>query len=379
MISVMPGRRRAEEFAALVDDRAQRTPSRDAALLRLVRELRSVPGPAPRPEYVASLRDRLMAEADTALAAGTDGRLLLPARTGRDRRVAVVAGAVALVGATSSMAIAAQSALPGDALYPIKRALESAETSLQVDDTQRAEQVLSHAWGRLAEASALARMESAESRAALPQTLADFSAQADRGADLVLEQYADTGDETVVEELQDFVARSMDTLVSLEDSVPPSSEDALDDAARVLADIDARARAACPTCAGAVLEIPESLLLSFRPADAGTTLAPSRVLRSPSPREGRTTRGGGSTEPVAEQSAPDSDMELAPPRLEVDGDTKDDPAPEDDAPTRTRSPLEDLADTLTSDGSKDTDTSSSTELLDPLRKTVGSTGDLLEP
>lgn len=371
MTSVMPGRRRAEEFAALVEGRAQRTSTRDAGLLELVEDLRTVPGPTARPEFVASLRAQLMAEADVALAAGTDTRLLVPARTGRERRVAVAAGALALVGATTSVAVAAQDALPGEALYPVKRALESAETSLEVDSSERAAQVLSHAYGRLAEASALARMESAQSRAALPRTLDDFSVQADEGADLVLDEYADTGDQAIVEDLQGFVASSMDRLAALESVVPASAAEALNDAVRVLADIDARARAACPTCTGTVLEIPESLLLSFESAAVDASVAPSRIVLERSPDGSGTT---GTATPAPEQEDP---IKLVAPELDVeDHDDSDDTTkqtePESD------SPLRDLTDALVDGGTKESGTSLD-PLLDPLQDALESTDDLLEP
>lgn len=383
MTSVMPGRRRAEEFAALVDGRTLRTPSRDAALLALVEDLRTTSGPDPRPEYVASLRARLMAEADAALAAGTDTRLLLPTRTRRDRRVAVAAGAMALVGATSSVAIAAQDALPGDALYPVKRALESAETSLQADTTQRAEKMLSNAYGRLAEASALARMENAASLAALPETLDDFTVQADQGADLALAEYAETGDEAVVEGLQDFVANSMDALVALEDQVPVSARDSLDEAARVLADIDARARAACPTCGGSVLEIPESFLTSFGAAVPGAPVSPSRVVLAPNSSQDRTRQGGrGDTDgPFAPGS--DEQVDFAAPDLDVEGTEGGGDEPKDEPKGSTSSPLQDLADVLIRTdrkGSESTSTGSGLDpLLQPLEDTVGDAGDLLDP
>src|SRR5688572_13645360 len=117
MSSVIPGRRRADEFAALVDGRSATDPLRHSDLLRLVADLRELPTAVPRPEFVSSLRASLMAAADEALVP-IDTRLTLPVttRSRRDRRVALAAGAVALVGATSSMAVAAQSALPGDAL-----------------------------------------------------------------------------------------------------------------------------------------------------------------------------------------------------------------------------------------------------------------------
>src|ERR1700754_3262497 len=95
--------RRADEFAALVEGTSTSGLERHARLLDVVGQLQAETSPAPRPVFVADLRDRLMAEAETVLvpvaareSAATDARLTLPGRTGarsrrrtsRDRRIA---------------------------------------------------------------------------------------------------------------------------------------------------------------------------------------------------------------------------------------------------------------------------------------------------
>ena len=86
---------------------------------------------APRPEFATELRQRLMSEAATSLQ--KDNILALPVRkkSSRDRRIALVASSLVLVGGTAGMAAAAQNALPGEALYPIKRGLEKVQTELR--------------------------------------------------------------------------------------------------------------------------------------------------------------------------------------------------------------------------------------------------------
>jgi hypothetical protein len=260
MSSVIPGRRRAEEFAALVDGRSAADPLRHGDLLRLVADLRELPTAAPRPEFVTSLRASLMAAADEALVS-LDTRLTLPVttRSRRDRRVALAAGAVALVGATSSMAVAAQSALPGDALYPIKRVLESAETSLAPDDSARAEKVIDNATGRLDEVEALSLRDSAESQAALPNTLDDFVTQANQAGGLLLEEYADSGDATNITDLRAFISDSLDRLANLDARFPAALRDDLAKAVDALLSLDMRALAACPSC-GSLLDLPLQLV-----------------------------------------------------------------------------------------------------------------------
>src|SRR5687767_12090177 len=139
MSPVFATRRRAEEFEAVVEGRS--TPSSRGApddryddLLALVGAMRGVPEPQARPEFVAELRTRLLAEAATmpaGQAAEVDRlRLRKPdpgrVRNPRERRLAIAMGGFALVGATATMSVAAQSALPGDLLYPLKRGIESA-------------------------------------------------------------------------------------------------------------------------------------------------------------------------------------------------------------------------------------------------------------
>jgi hypothetical protein len=266
MSSVIPGRRRAEEFAALVDGRSPGTSTGDpllhADLLRLVADLRELPTAAPRPEFVTSLRASLMAAADEALVS-LDARLTLPVttRSRRDRRVAITAGAIALVGATSSMAVAAQSALPGDALYPIKRVLESAETSLAADDSARADKVIDNATGRLDEMEALSLRNSAESQAALPNTLNDFVTQANQAGGLLLDEYADSGDARHITDLRAFISASLDRLAGLDAVLPAAMRDEVARAVEALLTLDMRALALCPSC-GSLLDLPFPLLPS---------------------------------------------------------------------------------------------------------------------
>lgn len=284
MISVSPARRRAEEFAALVDGRSGDGDARFSDLLPLVGVLQSVPQPQARPEFVADLRAQLMVAADEALVA-VDGRLALPARPSRHhRRVAVAASAFALVGITSSVAVAAQNALPGDALYPIKRVIESAETSLQPDDAARAEQILDNASGRLAEAEALALRDSAESQAAMPDTLDDFVTQANQAADILIQAYDESGEVEHILELRDFTADSLHLLAALKPTLPTALLDELAATVNELLAIDARALEACPDCGG-LLELPIALVSGGQVPvlPLGPTVGPRSTLEAAPP------------------------------------------------------------------------------------------------
>ena len=218
MTSVIPARRRAEEFAALVDGAGDASDHRR----RRPRSSWSAPCGAPRPSHrgpssCPTCAPRLMAEAEVALSS-IDARLTLPGARPHPPRpplVAIAAGAVALIGATTSMAVAAQNALPGDALYPIKRAIEDAQSGLTVDEVAKGEALLANASGRLDEVSALQPATPPRASRRSPDTLDDFSDQADDGADVLLADYAQTGDRRSIDRAAHFTASSMDALVEL--------------------------------------------------------------------------------------------------------------------------------------------------------------------
>src|SRR5688572_21340467 len=115
MSPVFATRRRAEEFHSLVESSTETLDPRYAVVLSLVDQLRALEPPAPRPDFTLALREQLMAEADTVLLPAPDTgsadveRLRLPRRTARDRRIAAAVGAATIIGASTSIAVAAQS------------------------------------------------------------------------------------------------------------------------------------------------------------------------------------------------------------------------------------------------------------------------------
>jgi len=263
----MPARRRAEKFNAWVEGTAPDALN-DARILEVVSVLRTAEAPALRADFAAELRDRLMAEADLVLV-HTERNLVVPASLAptqrrHHRRLAVAASALAVVGATTSVSMAAQHALPGDALYPIKRALENAQTGLTSGDA-KTEEMLSNAASRLNEASALATRDTPESAAAVADTLGDFTTQADEAADQALA----SSDPQQITQLRDFTADSMHELELLDSVVPEEARPALAVAARMLTEIDRRALAQCPTCGGAVIDLPKIFLASATAITAG--------------------------------------------------------------------------------------------------------------
>ena len=296
MTSVFAARRRAEEFDALVDGPRPATP-RDAPLRRAPRARRRAPAtPAPsqpRPEFVADLRERADGRGrDRCSCPADDAASRLPARRRaaprRDRRLAAAVGGLAIVGATTSMAVAAQTALPGDALYPVKRAIESAQTGLTVDERPRAQTLLANASGRLDEVDrAQPRRATPTATPRSPATLDDFTDQADRGRRPAARR---------LRRDRRPDARSTSCATS-----PPSS---MDDARRArsracpptpatscsstpprsLSQIDAAAAQACPTCGGAGIDA-DPADRSSPPSDStGLATSPAPTARPPGAR-----------------------------------------------------------------------------------------------
>lgn len=267
MISLRQARRSAERFEALLEGyERDAVDPRTAELLELVGAMRSLPQPQSRPEFAVDLRERLMLAAQTELVTGqhTDGlgrRLTVaPRPMRRDRRVAVALGGFAIIGATTTMAVAAQSALPGDVLYPLKLAIENAEAGVAVSDDAKGTTILANARGRLDEIDKLTR-EGDSNASDIATTLNTFASQADEASDLLLADYAQTGDESSINELRDFTVSSIASLAALEAVIPANAEDALLHATQVLFDIDAATVQACPTCLGEGLtEIPPQLV-----------------------------------------------------------------------------------------------------------------------
>jgi hypothetical protein len=255
-------RRRAEEFDAVVAGATtpgEESDSRYDDLLALVGALRAMPQPQARPEFVADLRASLVAEAATRpardLADEDRLRLRTPdpgrVRNPRERRARVAVAGLALVGATATLSVVAQSALPGDLLYPLKRGIESAEASIRVSEQGKGTTLLASATTRLDEVS---RLDAEDHPAAIADTLDDFTAQATEASDLLLSSFAAKGDDATVVDLRSFTAESMTSLSELDGQLPESAQDEWVHAVTTLMRIDDEAQLACPTCAGTDLD-----------------------------------------------------------------------------------------------------------------------------
>jgi len=299
MTGPFSARRRADEFDALLSRRPEtpltdREAERFAALLTLVSDLRAVPEAMPRPEFSGALRERLMTEADTVLLPQPSSplapqRLSMPAR-GRDRRVAILLGGAAIVGATATMAVAAQTALPGESLYSVKRGIEAAEVRFAGDDAARGRALLANAETRLTELEALAASDDPSTQQTVPDTLDAFTEESSEGVGSLLTAYAQSGSEADVERAREFTATSLDRLSALEGQVPESARDELLSAGRTLTDLDLEAGIACPDCGGGITITPDFLLRSA-PADLTAGLDVDNLTLEAAPVSGQDVTG----------------------------------------------------------------------------------------
>ncbi len=332
MTSLFQARRRAEEFAAVVDGSADNRTQRHeefTTLLGLVASLRDQAAAEPRAEFAADLRSRLMLEAETALKPET-ATLRLPARQRgrRERRLVAAASAFVLIGGTTTMAAAAQSALPGDALYPIKRGLERAEVGLSMSSAGKGKDLLSQASDRLVEVEGLLGADTIGSGPQVPETLAEFSASAGEGAALLFESFRETGDPDSIVAVRSFTTEGIATLESLAGTVPAEAQGDLTAAAILLRDIDSEAAALCGSCAAElpVVEVP-GIFLAHAEVDRALALAAGRELDNDHPVvvDKDTVRAAGGDEtttpsaPAAPTDAPTAPADPTPTTLPSPG------------------------------------------------------------
>lgn len=285
MTALFSAPRRAEEFAAAVDAPQQEVRDELQPLVDLVGTLRvhsaQDPGSVPRAEFAAELRTRLMAEAAQVLA--PDGLLVLPARTHgrRERRLVAAASAAVLIGGTAGIAAAAQDALPGDALYPVKRGIERVEAGVSISQAGKGRELLHQANGRLVEVDGLLAADTVTA-ARVPSALRDFTSQAEQGGSLLLDSYQQTGDPATVRTVRQFTADGIGTLQDLARTAPPESQEDLTTAALALRALDRRATNLCATCASDLpaLEVPGILLVASEVGRALTAVDPAELDNS---------------------------------------------------------------------------------------------------
>ncbi|HEX5916790.1 MAG TPA: DUF5667 domain-containing protein [Nocardioides sp.] len=380
MTAPFSARRRADEFEALLSRDPGTDPAttptgpdaeRYADLLEVVADLRAVPPVDARPEFVASLRERLMAEADTALVRQppAPSRLAMPAssRT-RPRRIGALLGGAALVGSAATMAVAAQTALPGESLYGVKRGIESAQVRFATDEADRGRTLLAQAETRLTEVEELAAGDAGRDQL-VPDTLDTFTRQSSDGVRSLLVSYEATGSEADAQLARDFTATSMQRLERLQGELPESARDELLAAGRTLADLDLEVSRACRGCTGGITTVPEFLLTSAPATDLLSALDTDQLTLEGAPISGQDLTGITVPEALDPQQVVPTTLPSTLPTTPAPGPGSVVPDPTTAGPGKpepTR-PVKELTTDLT-----DTVTGTTDDVTDPLTDTTGS-------
>ena len=217
------------------------------------------PATAPRPEFRAALRTRLVAVAAVqahnasvaAPAVSAKPRALEAAVSWSQSRRAqrglgVAAGAMASVVAVAGIAVAGSQSLPGDPFYGVKKGTESLELRAAGSDVDKGSKHLEFAGERLREVRALALGRDAalgpvaagtvgalggSLSERVRDTLAAMDAETRKGSALLTEAYRDSNDESPLEILTAFADTQSEDLRELIPSLPttarPRAEESL--------------------------------------------------------------------------------------------------------------------------------------------------------
>ena len=136
--------------------------------------------------------------------------------------------------------------MPGDALYGMKRGIETVATNVSVGDDSRGRRELEHAMTRLAEVRSLAEHKADVS--VINATLNDFSVQARRGVSRLVASYQQDGDETSLLAVNAFLYDAATGLQSIFRLLPEDSLRAMSEAWATIESLTKHAGDACPNC-----------------------------------------------------------------------------------------------------------------------------------
>ncbi|WP_018221537.1 DUF5667 domain-containing protein [Salinispora pacifica] len=250
-------RRRARRFAQLLDEanggRRHHVRSRvDEKLTDLVAVGHQVGDAAPTVEVSAEfrtgLRAMLLATAEReglgrpAPAATTDQTEkrpaphrspLLPAVTARRARArgAILIGIATGAVAVSGISAASENAVPGDALYGMKRSTERAQLALTGSDHSRGQLFLDFARTRLSEAAQLR-----DDRAGYSGVLDDMDADTRQGVRLLTTAAVQASDRTALDVVDAFVAAQRTAVSELVGDRPRADRDRTEHSLALLGD-----------------------------------------------------------------------------------------------------------------------------------------------
>ncbi|MDQ7906723.1 DUF5667 domain-containing protein [Phytohabitans sp. ZYX-F-186] len=231
-------RRRAERFAQLLDEASggRRHHVRDRAeeeLAEFIAVSDHLTAVKPQveidPDFRTGLRAMLVAKAErdgigaTAVEAPEPGFASesRPRFTGRRIRArgAVIVGVAVGAIAVSGMSAASENAMPGDALYGVKRSTERAQLALASSDVTRGQLFLDFARTRLAEAGAVG------DTTGFSGVLDDMDSDTREGAKLLHTAAVARRDATPLDAVDTFVSGQRQQITKMLDRLPAASRD----------------------------------------------------------------------------------------------------------------------------------------------------------
>jgi hypothetical protein len=250
-------RRRAERFAQLLDEASggRRHHVRDRAdedlaeLIAVSDHLIAVkPQVEVDPDFRTGLRAMLVAKAErdgigaTAVEApepdfASETRPRFTGRRIRARGAVIVGVAVGAI-AVSGMSAASENAMPGDALYGVKRSTERAQLALASSDVTRGQLFLDFARTRLAEAGAV-RDESG----GFARVLDDMDGDTREGAKLLHGAAVQRRDATPLDAVDTFVSGQRQQITKMLDRLPATDRDRAVESLAVLDQVSQRSKA----------------------------------------------------------------------------------------------------------------------------------------
>jgi Domain of unknown function (DUF5667) len=329
--------RRAERFAQLLDEanggRRRHAHSRlDEELAELVAVGHRVTTASPTievdPEFRTGLRAMLVATAERegigfAAHAGTEARSgTRPARTSADRRPAgrpaqagsrpalapnrgrarsaIIVGVAIGAIAVSSMSAASESALPGDALYGVKRSTEKAQLALAGSDVTRGQLYLDFARTRAIEARAI--RERSDGFAA---ALSDMDADTRQGVRLLTSAAVQRRDPAALDALEKFVAGQRQAVADVLVEVYDADRERALQSLTLLDAVDKRANELRPalSCGASATGGTDALGPLPRPCDVA---APGQTQTDPGDPAGQPASGQRAT-PAAQPATTEED------------------------------------------------------------------------
>lgn len=225
---------------------------------------------APSAEFRSTLRTRLMAD---AAAARLDTRPARAMRFAAPRRSSGIRGWAAVFAAmlatTFGIGVSAASAdtLPGDTLYPVKRALESSQWAIKYSESSRGNFHLTLATKRLSEVDQMSSMHGTSTQLT-SSTFAEFQRQANLGSDALLRSYLSNDSRADLVALNRFSAQSARRVADLRGRLSTTE---IEHAENLLDDVATQSVRMCPSCEGSVTNTLTSSEASTSPTDAPTT------------------------------------------------------------------------------------------------------------